>query len=52
MVEPEPEIEEKESINEKVDEVNSNISEESYYAWDSDDSDFEFIDGTKVDPKV
>ena len=39
-----------EEDEEEVDD--SNDSGKSHYAYDSDDSDFELIDGTKVDPKV
>ncbi|XP_075103173.1 uncharacterized protein LOC107769492 [Nicotiana tabacum] len=38
-----------EEDEEEVDD--SNDSGKSHYAYDSDDSDFELIDGTKVDPK-
>ncbi|OIS96512.1 PREDICTED: uncharacterized protein LOC109235787 [Nicotiana attenuata] len=44
-------VEEEEGLDEE--EVDDSYdSKESHYAYDSDDSDFELIDGTKLDPKV
>lgn len=47
-----PDLVEEEEGSDEEQVHDSYDSKESHYAFDSDDSDFELIDGTKVDPKV